>query len=236
MTEYTYSLIFLALPGTIVLYLANKLVGKIYKATFEFITLIVLFSVLSYCLYAVIDSTKNKIWYDVFQSMIIKNLVTNPKEVRATEIFFTALCSVGLLFVLSYANKYNWLNRIAHKINASNKMGDKNCWTFFHNLDDTMKAGGWIYLRDNTRGVVYFGHPIAWSEDDGNKEIIMTEVSVFTNERSKDVNAKPECLYESPLVYISCKPEDVSIEIPNIPKEQNNGESPSTTNTPAEQK
>ncbi len=112
-----------------------------------------------------------------------------------------------------YGMVLNWLNKFFRLIYASVRSGDKDSWTYHHNLPDSQKNDGWVFVRDHEKAIIYYGAVIGWSENqDGNKELVLTDAKVYGEKE----NNKVEYLYDSRIIYLNKKPEHISIEVPNI--------------------
>ncbi len=71
----------------------------------------------------------------------------------------------------------------------------------------------WVWVRDHTRNLVYEGYIQAFSDTTPLREILLSEVKVYSNESS-------ELLYKIPILYLGRNPNELTIEIPPISREE----------------
>ncbi len=63
---------------------------------------------------------------------------------------------------------------------------------------------GWVTVRDHKLDLYYYGWIEAWSDSGEERELILREVEVYKNSTA-------EFLYESDVIYISRKHDDLTI-------------------------
>lgn len=196
-TEFTFRIILAGIPGIITYFLLSKLIGKVGKNSIEVVLLIFLFSILSYAIYDFLSPSKD----------IIDKLFNETNNVKYNDILWTSLIAGIISFLLSYSYRYNVLNWIGQKIKATKKYGDEDVWHYFHNAPDRQKNDGWIYIRDHKLNLLYYGYISVWSESEKNRELIITDVSVYDN-------LSGDFLYNANHLYISRNIDDITIEVP----------------------
>jgi hypothetical protein len=133
----------------------------------------------------------------------------SPESYRPTtsELTGGVLSAFALCLLLSYLHRYNALNFIAQVIRATNRYGDEDVWHFFHNAPERQKNDGWVFVRDHKLDLVYYGYINVWSESGKQRELVLSDVSVFHNKSGDE-------LYSSDVVYLSRNAEDLTIEVP----------------------
>ena len=77
-----------------------------------------------------------------------------------------------------------------------------------HNSPDT---GSWLYVRDHQEELVYYGWVEAYSESGDDRELLLSDVEIYTNETDEPLDSVP-------LLYVSRDAYDFTIEIP--PKDE----------------
>lgn len=222
--EFTFSLAILAFPGIITFMILKRVAPQSKESGFEAFLKIFVYSVSAYLLYSISLSI-----YSCFSSNESNEDPTlgflDRESIGTKEIYGATISAIFLAVLLSYAQTYNWLNKFARLISASTRSGDKDLWTYYHNLSDKDKNQGWVLVRDHAKHVIYYGAIIGWSENsEGNKELIITDAQVFKEEE----NGRTELLYESKVIYLNQNPEHISIEVPN-PETTNEQEQPKST-------
>ena len=98
----------------------------------------------------------------------------------------------------------------SRKIGATNRVTDEDIWELFHN---GKSSNEWLYVRDHTYHLTYFGHIANWSDSEKEREIIMEDVSVYDDEST--------FLYETPLLYVCRSKYNITIELPGHDENDN---------------
>lgn len=112
-----------------------------------------------------------------------------------------------------------WVHKLARRYKISNKFGDENLYTRFLNS----KEVDWVWVRDRRTDLIYEGDVQAFSETDGMREIVLSDVKIYNSK-------KPENFYEVPYIYLTFSQNEFIIELPStkIKEEKQNGSA--TTN------
>lgn len=119
-----------------------------------------------------------------------------------SEIFYVSLSSMPLAVLASYFYRYKWLNKIGQKIGATTRFGDEDVWDFFHTSHDI--RGNWATIRDHKLNLYYFCWIQTFSHSGKERELLLREVAVY--------NPTGECLYETDVMYLSRKQDELTIE------------------------
>lgn len=213
-SELTIKIIFLCFPGIICYFLYNSLVGKKTESDLETALSIFVFSVLSYLVAGVFLSIIRKMVSsdDFFLSVNNFDLFLNKSaSLSYTELFNASIASIFVSYGMAVIYNRKSVNLIAKLMKVSNRSGDEDVWHFFHNADKAEMNDGWIFVRDHKAQLVYYGYISKWSETDEERELVISSVSVFTNDSAKK-------LYEMDHIYISRAKDDLTIEIPSLPE------------------
>lgn len=206
-TEFTIQIIILGIPGIFCYLIASKLIGKIGKDSFESFLSVFLFSVLAYVLYSIILASYNLIASGKVTNDIINKIFSNQKSVKYYDILGATASSFILALIISYLYRFNILNRFGQLIGATYRYGDEDVWHYFHRAPDIQKNEGWIFVRDHKCNLVYYGFVSIWSESEKNRELIISDVTVYTNDGGIE-------LYTSDHIYLSRNIDDLTIEVP----------------------
>jgi hypothetical protein len=153
----------------------------------------------------------NLISCSAVQNDIINKIFSDQKSVKYYDILGATATSFILAFIISYLYRFNILNRIGQKIGATFRYGDEDVWHYFHRAPEIQKNEGWIFVRDHKCNLVYYGFISVWSESEKNRELILSDVTVYTNDEGIE-------LYTSDHIYLSRNIDDLTIE---VPKQQN---------------
>lgn len=203
-------IIFLLLPGAIASTLYWKLKGRSSRKDWEDILEIIIFSLVSYLLYAIctyVLSFANPLW-NVFGFRAktfshFRAFFDEKAFVDLWEIFYASFLSVPLALLASYSYRYKWLNKIGQKIGATTRFGDEDVWDFVHH--SPALRGQWVTVRDHKLKLNYLCWIQHFSDTDRERELLMRDVSVYN-----DLTGK--CLYKTDVIYISRKNDDLTIE------------------------
>lgn len=200
------------LPGLIASVICDKLtVHSPRWDAFKYSIYSFLFGILSYCLLQIIKvivmlltfvlcttpylpSYKLQIWSIVEQA--------NP-HVPLIEVALASLLSLVIAACASWIVNHKVLNRIARRFNLSHKYGDENLFSYFLNIQDV----NWVYVLDKEKGLTYMGEVVSFSECDNIQEVLLSNVTVYEYEDSKE-------LYSLSMVYLSKPTGGFVIEVP----------------------
>ena len=83
-------------------------------------------------------------------------------------------------------------------------------WEYFHN---SLEYGRWVFVRDHKLDLVYFGWIETFSESGEKRELLISEVEVYSNQRD-------ERLYAIPVMYVARERHDLTIEVPDTGSEE----------------
>jgi hypothetical protein len=119
-----------------------------------------------------------------------------PGEVILFVLFAVAI-GYGFVFIINS----KLLFKIADKLKLSNKFGDDSLYLHFLNSQGVH----WVYVRDKKRALTYRGQIESFSEDEKEKELLLTDVTVYDYETSEEV-------YAMSKVYLSFHNRDITIE------------------------
>lgn len=193
----------LVLPGLVGSLFYRKLRGGRQQKDWRDLAEITLFALSSYALYGA--------GLELFAAegpVALKALFDESVPVRWTEVVVASLIGVVLAVLASYVQRFKLINWFGRKIGATHRFGDEDVWEYFHNSPDT---GSWLYVRDHQEELVYYGWLEAYSETGDDRELLLSDVVVYTNETDEPLDAVP-------LLYVSRAAYDFTIQIP--PKDE----------------
>lgn len=207
----TFNLIFIGAPGVLCYFTLSKLIGRVGRGSLEVVMLIFMYAVGSYILYGFAGRLAHEIgWANPAAELVIGS----PAEMRLRAIDVAGASLAGLVLALffAYGHRFNWINRVAQKMGATNRAGDEDVWHFLHNATEKEGASEWVVVRDHKVGLQYFGSVSHWSESGEDRELLLMQVSVFSN-------ADGQKLYDCEHIYLCRNKDDLTIEIHNTNKE-----------------
>jgi hypothetical protein len=126
--------------------------------------------------------------------------------VRWVEVVSVSAVSILLAILASYAHHFKLINRFGRAIGATWRYGDEDVWEYFHN---SSRYGQWVYIRDHKLDLVYFGWIENYSESGEERELLLSDVEVYSNETG-------ELLYTVSVLYVARDQHDFTIEIPEF--------------------
>ncbi|WP_129633754.1 hypothetical protein [Candidatus Oscillochloris fontis] len=164
-----------------------------------------LFSLLSYNIYGLgLTFTNYRGWTNT-QVVISQALLDNGVPINWLEIVITATISFVIAFIASFLYTKDTINKIGRKLRVTSMFGNKDVWDFYYKN----YGNQWAFVRDYKTDMVYYGHILSYSNTDKERELIITDVDVYTNTTS-------EFRYSCPVMYISRSRDDLTIEIPDF--------------------
>ncbi len=202
--QFIFKLLILSIPGSISYLLYIKIaifrIENKIKFGFSEIMFILLSSLFSNLIYDIFIKIINFI-FKLNITPVLEKLL-NADNYSAIELIILIIIGIllGIIFVILETKKV--LYKIAKKLHLSNHYGDDDVWTFVCNSPDVE----WIFVRDHKYDLVYFGRLEQYSDPGENRELLLSDVSVYTNKDSK-------FCYNIPKIYISRLPEELTIEI-----------------------
>jgi len=207
MNELTLSLIYLGLPGILGAFLVAKLTGQRQTTATSQVLAIFVFSVASYCVLALCDATANLYFNDTFKSDLVALVLAKNRNVSITLLGRAVASAIFVSYVLAYIHRHNLVNRVGQKICATNRYGDEDVWHYFHNAPENQKNAGWVFVRDLKANLAYHCYISTWSDTGMDRELVLSEVTVFTNDTS-------DYLYKCAHLYLCRNKDDLMIEVP----------------------
>lgn len=204
MSELTFKLIFLLVPGLIGTIVFDKLVEHPRWSTFKFIYLSILFGIASYAILVFPYSffCKELYIWKVFADDSIKTL-------PYLEVIIASPVSLVLAVIFSYTEKYRWINRIGKWIGASNKHGNQS--TFLDFITSSKQKYMYVQVKDFQSKLQYSGFIEKYDDKDNIAEVLLKYVSVYKYSEGKIVENK-DLVYEVDEVYLSMNKENIIIE------------------------
>ncbi|MEQ8351361.1 MAG: DUF6338 family protein [Leptospiraceae bacterium] len=204
-TGFLIRIIFLLLPGIIASSLFRLMRGRNPRKDWEDYLEIIVFAVFSYGLYGIFIWLLSLVFSGIPDFVFFDVLLDEEQKLNPAEVFGAAATGVIISFIATYIHTHKWINRVGHALHLTNHFGDADVWTHFHNIPDP--AFDWIIVRDHRIGLVYFGSVAIFSDSGQDRELLMRDVRVYSNETGK-------LLYSVPHLYISRQPNELSMEIP----------------------
>lgn len=122
----------------------------------------------------------------------------------AKEIASATLVGTILAVLWLYVSNYKVDTRLLQWIGATKTYGDEDVWDFTFN--SSAAAVEYVHFRDFENKIVYAGWVREFSETGALRELVLRDVEVFDFEGN--------LLFETPLIYLARKPENIHVEFP----------------------
>ena len=200
-SEFLIRIIFLVLPGIVASRVYRALQGEARGKDWESFIEIALFSLLSYGLYggaALLFGGRVTMFEALFDETI---------PLRWSEILVATGFSLPLAYLASLIHHKNLVNRLGQYLTVTERYGGMGVWKVFFSFKETQE---WIFVRDHRLWLTYYGFVVAYNTSEEIKELILKDVEIYDSFTSKK-------LYNRQSLYLSRKPDDITIEVPHLP-------------------
>lgn len=198
-------LMILAMPGIVSFLLYRKLTGKKTDRTWQDIGEVAIFSLVDYALlggiYAVISLMPNLAIKVSFFEVLLSDA-----SAFSSWYEIALACGIGAIvpFVASFVYTRSWFNRLGYRVRVTKRTFDGDLWESFHGR----MASKWVFVRDHKVDLVYYGWVQGYSESGQGRELVLRDVRVYRNKKPTGM------IYCADVLYVSRKPDDLSIEVP----------------------
>ncbi|MSR89025.1 MAG: hypothetical protein EXS67_05175 [Candidatus Margulisbacteria bacterium] len=194
-------LIIFATPGTISLFLIQKLTGQKPKTNFQTIIVLTALSIPSYLISGYILHKIN----GSSSLQLLELFSTEANQIPWNQILLPSLISIPLGYILAFIDNKYWINKIGARLKITKRYGDNDIWSYFHNkLNPTTE---WLIIRDHKLNIFYFGWISLFSESDKNRELLILDAEVYDN-------ISGSFLYKRKSIYLCRDKFDLTIETP----------------------
>lgn len=203
-------------PGILGYLLYNSINGvPSNRKDWEGILNIFVFSVLSY---TTLDLIVNLLPLKVLSLFGLNNCSFNEllgELENSTKLVFKyqpmialTLITIVLVYLATFIINKKIFNHFAVILNLTKRIGGENLWEVFH---DTYQE--WVIVRDFKNKLIYFGYIEFFSDTSIHHEIIMTNVTVYTE--------TSDFMYRTEVLYLSREHNELNIEIHDYQKKSN---------------
>ncbi len=207
-SQLTIKLIILLIPGGIGAIILERLTVHKPWTSFRFILNAIIIGIFSYLILQIIVLIIYCTGFCIKLNMksyskdltIWDNLNENS-AISYFEVIYSSGIGVLLGLLLTKADTKKWLNNFSRKHDISSKYGDENLYSYFLNS----KEINYVYIRYIKHNITYLVNVISFSETDEFKELVLSNVSVYSYDKS-------ELLYEIGKIYLSLPKDDIIIE------------------------
>jgi hypothetical protein len=223
--EFTFRLMLLGIPGISCYFLLKKLIGKIGADRIEAVLSIFVFSILCYLSVDILFWIASLVPSLAAQGqdgsfMRLKSLLGDLSKIDDAAILESTACSVPVAAVLAWLYRHKVWNRIGQGLRLTNRYGDEDVFNYL--LGSELSAPGWYVVRDHKESLIYYGAITAWSDENEDRELLLAEVDVYSNQGEKSA----QFLYKCANLYVCRNRDDISIEL--MPEKPEAKERPSS--------
>ncbi len=206
-TSFFIRISFLLLPGIIGRMLYNNLIGKKPKKDWEEFFEILIFSLVTYIIYANLCSLFTTGEF-ITEISIFNKILNEEIQIQWEEIYPATGVAIIITLIASAFHTYKIINKFGRLINVTKRYGDEDLWDLFHNTPNIE----WVVIRDHKLDLAYFCYEKYVSDLGNKRELILKDVEVFNN--------SGQFLYKADAMYIARDDYDLTIEVPDF-KESN---------------
>jgi len=204
LSSFLIRIILLVLPGIASSSLYRHLRGHRTRKDWEDFLEILVFSFLCYTIYGLVGYALSLLYpaddpLAAFRALTNESVQIDKPVARA--IVWALVIAVPVAFLASYIDEYKLINRFGWFIKATKRIGDEDIWDYFNRSPDIV----WITVRDHKLDLNYYCWIEAFSDTGEERELLLREVEVYKNSTA-------EFLYATDVVYLSRKPDDLTID------------------------
>ncbi|MBM3327201.1 MAG: hypothetical protein FJY65_09570 [Calditrichaeota bacterium] len=203
LTDLTIRLLVIGIPGIVCYFITRRLTTSERISTWESMLHIFVYSFLSYSVVSLFKPSVDAISLFVDTKATIDSVV----------LIYTLFSALILSYPLALISNKGLINKIGKKLHITKRISDKDVWLDFHNLPIDELNNGWMFVRDLKTKLVYYGYIYSFSESRDVRELILSDVSVYTNDEA-------EHLYEVKFLYLTRNRDELTIEVPYPTVEQ----------------
>ena len=210
-TDFTFRIILLLLPGLITFFIIDKLTEQKKNNYIINMTSIIIYSFVDYSVYSLLK---------VFFSLVFKNININVNflncltdksiSISWIEIIVTSFISVFIAGFISKLINESYFHKNAQHLNLTNKFSDIDVWSYLFNSKNDFQ----VIIRDIENNLTYQGYPQAFSNGHGDGELLLVNVKVYRYEDS-------ELLYTCDGMYYKFNSEKINFEIQVLKGDKN---------------
>ncbi|MEW6619460.1 MAG: DUF6338 family protein [bacterium] len=215
-TEFSIRILLLFFPGIICSYIVDTFTIHKPREPFFFLLQSFVFGLSSYFLFWVVLPIYNfmgikvGLWDSKSEVVFLRALIDDNIHISYYEIVWVCFVAIILGLIITAIETYKIHFRLVKGLRITKKFGELDVWGYSLNAKDIE----WVTVRDIEKDLVYDGWVQSFSDDSKDAELLLRDVSVYSN-----LEAKP--LYQVGAMYISRKRDDITIEFRTIPITEN---------------
>lgn len=208
MNELAIAVVAILFPGLIATVIADKVVvhsknwGSFKYSVYSFVLGVSCYLSLQILVWLL---SNFYFWAENFSALSgdldVWNLLAGKKNFLDFMEISAATCfSPFVALFAAFIVNHKLLNRFAGRLGISSRIGDENLFSYFLDASST----DWVYVRDVERKIIYRGKAGVYSQNATMQELILSHVTVFSDDLSTS--------YRVPVVYICRPPGQIIIE------------------------
>jgi hypothetical protein len=221
--------LYFLIPGIIALEVVKALGPKRPRSDFEQGVSIFIYGIASYAIAGTLEGIYDSMtiptppgsppigfWERTFNTGLSLAVLNPQQGLGAKQIAFAALIGVLLGMVVAYCRTHNVIHKIIYKAGLTARTAEVDIWQFAltsPNID------GWVTVRHHENGKTYQGWISAYSDGGDERELLLTNVSVFDKaEGSEDM----VLVDELSVLYLGLDRKNAILELQNVTTQQGN--------------
>ena len=198
LSNLAFQLILVLIPGIISTLLIKELTITKNWDSFKVTIYTILFSGVNYILlqaiYNIVEFSTAKLYNQIFnyQNLNVWGSLNEKATIPFREILEASVLSIIVGLIASKLIQDKWLFNISKKLKVSNKFGEENLFYQFMRDKETTE----VYVKDISKNLVYHGVLSFYAESPSIRELVLTDVNVYSYVESK-------FYYKTPKIYLS---------------------------------
>lgn len=227
LTKLTIKILLILFPGIVTTKIVNRLTERKKENAWEFFIRAFVYGIVTYMLTYVMLSVINLVckvctygfpnmnsYPDILDMNFYKNILNADENlsIEFYNIFIPTFIAVIFSFIIAKFDTMGYLNKLAQKLNVTNKFAEDDVWeNIFNSIDENV----WITIRDFKNDLMYQGWPQKFSSFHEEKELLLQNVGVYRNSTA-------EKLFEKEMMYFDFSKEDNFILELEVEKSEDN--------------
>lgn len=207
LAEFLFRLSLLFVPGFIARIILGKLLYYKNDEPFHFVIHSFLLGCVSYAFLSIVYSVLNLFGPCTgftLENQFFKCLQNECSKVNLRDVFVSSFLAVPVAFLISYIEKEKIVTRFAMKCGITARFSEPGVWGYLLGSEEILK-NPWVTVRDKGKNLAYQGCVRAFSDTHAEAELLLSDVVVFENDTGHR-------LYSLGMIYLTFKPEDITIE------------------------
>ncbi|MFH1372378.1 MAG: hypothetical protein ABII79_01070 [bacterium] len=206
-SEFTFRLILLFLPGLIAFLLVDKLTDHKPYQLWWYLFGSLLLGFVCYLVYYPITL----IPFLRLEFTFLDNLTSTRAVLDYWEILITTVLAIPIGLFLAFADRKQYLYGFAEWLGVCDRHGNVDTWSHILNSEEVPNV---IFVRDLEYDLLYYGQIDTYSDCGEPDEIFLVDVTVYQQSTG-------DKLYDTPALYLARSRNKIMLEFPDFQAVEN---------------